>query len=165
MFMNLVYLSALHENHLLILLNMAMLATNFLLISALINNTFYVSRPYNAQEVYICFNKTNETWPSAWLRMKLERDPASFSIMLPENTTEYNLRIIFMNRTFGDSGWKNLSTCVKNASLTKISQQKETTCSPHLVPVLIYYISLVISFLFIKTIIHLVVEIHTHYRH
>lgn len=141
-------------------INMSLLAANYILLSALINNIFYISQPYNAQEVYVCFNKTDDTWPSAWTRMESLRDPPSFSITLPENATEYKLRIVFINRTVGDSVWKNLSTCAKNASSTKLRQQEETITGspPHPTPEMLYYISVITSFLFLKAIISLAVH-------
>lgn len=136
-----------------------MLAANFLVLTAITNNIFYVSQPYNAQELYICFNKTNDTWPSAWLRMKSVRDPLSFSITLPENATEYKLKIVFINRTYGDSEWKFLNTAAMNAPSSKLSQQEETiSSSPHPTSGLLYYIAVITSCLFVKTIHSLAVH-------
>lgn len=93
---------------------MTMLTSNFVLLTALINGVFYVHRPKNAKSIFICFNKMNDSWPENWYQMQMGAiDRGSipiFFIKLPKNLTKYKIRILYINRTHGDTNWKNFTT-------------------------------------------------------
>ncbi len=90
---------------------MVALTSSFVLLTALVNGVFYIHQPRNAQSVFICLNKTDETWPQNWAEMKtgyVENVPI-FSIKLSDKVTQYKIRILYPNRTHGDSDWKNFT--------------------------------------------------------
>ena len=103
---------------------MAVLSSNFLVLFTIIHDIMYINQPYNAKNIFICFDKNgvkNDSWPSEWTEMSptIMNNGHLFTSMadVPENASVYKLRIIFQDQRVGDSRkWQNLHNCEKSIS-------------------------------------------------
>lgn len=138
---------------------MAALSSTFIILSAIIENMLYIHQPPNAIEVYICFNKQNDTWPHHWNRMLPHTSfgTSTFATLLPDTATEYKLRIIYQKRSVGDSTWQHLKcrndTEIVTSQPTDKSQPPpppEPVLDVQTVTALLYYITVCSSVLISK---------------
>ena len=135
---------------------MAVLASSFVLLTALVNSVFYIYHPKNAESIFICLNKTNESWPENWSRMYSSAIDGGtipiFSLKLPENVTEYKIRIFYINRTHGDSGWKNFTLTSPSPPPPSL-QQTPLNAADDQYQISLYYIVFVVTVLLLKLLL------------
>lgn len=112
-----------------------MLTTNFVVLYTVINGFFFVYRPQNVSEIYICLDDNgtrDDTWPVRWNNMLPSGvTPAMLMFELPKNVTEYKLRFIFSNRSYVDTSWKYLessSTTSSSSTPSSTSFQQPQQC-------------------------------------
>lgn len=134
---------------------MAVLSSSFILLVALIQNVFYVSKPNNVVEGFICFQNLSTTtgacsWPEEWIRLyptAIRSDSGfnAFRTHYLQNTTadmdyiQYKIKLIFSDRSMGEQDqWqimllnsqKWLNNSIPEMNLTCVGTQQETnfTC-------------------------------------
>ena len=125
---------------------MTLLSSSFLLLTAILNNTLYINHPYSAQAVFACFDDICY-WSSNWSEMQpyqIENYLPALTVDLPINATQYKLRIIYPNRTVGDTSW---------IQIPQQQQQQQQQSTENVIFGLLYYISVIVSVLFVKAIL------------
>lgn len=112
---------------------MPFLAQTFIILAALNQNVFYISHPTDVSEAFVCFdfevkNATCE-WPKNWHRLTPNLLNGQTPVMESNinrtvNWLTYKLRLIFSNRSHGDSkDWSViLSTSSMNDFINKSCQ-------------------------------------------
>lgn len=127
---------------------MPAISSSFVFLVGFLANTFYVYKPQqNVREMYICFNG-NDSWPDAWHSMipsTINVDSQVFKVeMSNKNMTSYKLRLVFDNRTWGDTAWKNI--CLSALETTAA----ETAAFPTVIVWLLYYIAAIVTIIKVK---------------
>lgn len=93
-----------------------MVTQQFLILQAVLQNILIVQQPYNASEVYVCFDNgtKNETWPDNWSKMSQQNGGTMFTASIPDSAKQYKLRVILQNHSSVDSPWKILKEGCSN---------------------------------------------------
>jgi hypothetical protein len=131
-------------------LTMPVLSPTYVILSAILHNVLYIHHPPNVDDVFICFDNggvRNESWPDNWTPMSPH---TSFGVptltsLVPDSANDYKLRMIFHDRSTGDSSWSKLKPQCQN--VTKIIPEPYKCHLPEKLDLstesgLLYYISL-----------------------
>lgn len=131
---------------------MPAISSSFVFLVGFLANTFYVYKPQqNVRAMYICFNG-NDSWPDAWYSMipsTINGDSQVFKVeMSNKNMTSYKLRLVFDNKTWGDTAWKNIC----------LSALETLAAGPEYLSfkVLLYYIALAVTIVKLKILTKIV---------
>lgn len=112
-----------------------LVATTLIFLSALNQNNFYLSRPRNVKEAFICFNSTStcDNWPQNWRRLKFETiNNGDLYVMKktlsPSEVNEkYKLRLIYHDQHYEDTAdWRSVTTHpneLNNEILSKLADK------------------------------------------
>lgn len=93
-----------------------MLPIGVLFLTTFVNNTLFIQVDNNVRESYICLsvnNVTNDTWPSAWIRMSVDYGLFKYKIndnILNRSTTiQYKLKLYYYNNIYKvTKNWNDL---------------------------------------------------------
>ena len=95
---------------------MAALSSSYVLFVALVQNVFYVHRPYNVNSMSVMFETTaaaanNNTWLKMHYDIINDHDLGVFTAPVPSTATQYlryKVRLHFSDQTVGDTEWRTL---------------------------------------------------------
>lgn len=148
---------------------MAILRSNYIILSAVLQNVLYIHELPNVHEIYVCYRNGGErdTHPYTLTQMthsivnsgKLR----TFASPIPEHSKFYRLRIKFHDQTIGDfEDWRPLPNKQINCSdykdlYTGYMETEKTKADINRISFLILYIIIVLAIIMIITIA-LVVE-------
>lgn len=130
-----------------------MLASHFIILQAIWQNTLFIQQPYHTKDVFICFDNDgvrNDSWPSRWNKMVPRMDTLAAAI--PDNSTQYKLKLIMKDESTQDIAWHEIYTTHPTLSYEeKIG--RDTYLEDSLLHFLIYYITLCCSILIAECIV------------
>lgn len=144
-----------------------MLASHFISLQAIWHGILYIHQPYEAKDVFICFDSNgtkNDSWPLKWKRM-MPSTTINESILtssIPKNSTMYKLRLRMDDNSTKETKWYQLfSKCPPplNANIIKPDCKVELGA----VSYLIYFITLCSSLLVTESVVGIIQKIWNQY--
>lgn len=135
------------------LTDVIMIASQFIVLQAILRNSLYIQHPFNISEVFICFDMNgtrNESWPAKWGKMMpyANNNVSTLTYPIPINSTTYKLKLRKDNGATRDSKWLKLynipPTSVTNSTNIGVERERD-----HFV---IWYIAFCTSLLVLQLI-------------
>lgn len=129
------------------------LTASYIILVALYNESFYVSRPNDVSHAYVSFSTSNISRRYSWYSLQpfSPNGVAVFHRKFEKNvlynntgTLYYKLRFIFHNHTHGDTQWRNITLHAKKNILTIDGDKNDNVTTNFILLVVILIINALI---------------------
>ena len=139
---------------------MAALSSAFIIFAVIVQNTFYINKPKDVIEAFVCLKNNDSTtkckWPEAWQRLEYSNNGSVevFKRPLSEEETrnktniKYKIRVIFSNRSVGDqSDWQMLPINFNDSSTMKNQTCKKDKEEPTVISYIVLFLYIIMTFI------------------